>query len=88
MKNGLHEGDIIYMVFISCLKEDVQCTKPMNQCKNCTPDNFEAHISRVVYTADKSPLLGVKYFVELADAEAKKSALTKDLRLLRGSNNI
>ncbi len=84
MKNKLVEGDIVYMVFVSCLKEDVQCQSPMKLCKGCTPDNFEAHISRVVYTAEKRPLLGVKYFVELADAEARKTALTKELRLLRG----
>lgn len=84
MKKQVQEGDIIYMVFVSCLKEDVQCSNPMRQCKNCTPDNFEAHISRVVYTAEKRPMLGIKYFVELEDAEAKKKALAKNLAALRG----
>ena len=85
MSKLVQEGDIIYMVFVSCLRDDIDCSNPMHLCKDCVPENFEAHISRVVYTADKAPLMGVKYFVELADAEAKKTALTKDLSLLRGS---
>ena len=50
MIENIKEGEIIYMVFVSCLKEDIQCKNPMKMCKNCVPTNFEAHISRVVYT--------------------------------------
>lgn len=83
MKDVIQEGTIIYMVFVSCLKEDVQCQHPMKLCKDCIPSNFEAHISRVVYTADKRPQIGTKYFVDQKDAEARKMALTKELRHLR-----
>jgi hypothetical protein len=51
----------------------------MKMCKNCVPTNFEAHISRVVYTDDKKHLLGVKYFVDRDAAEARKVALSKEL---------
>ena len=81
---NIKEGQIIYMVFVSCLKEDIQCKNPMKMCKNCVPTNFEAHISRVVYTADKRPLLGIKYFVDREVAEARKIALAKELAALRG----
>ena len=80
MQRSLKEGQIIYMVFVCCLKEDVQCKNPMKACKNCTPGNFEPRISRVVYTADKKPLLGTKYFATQEAAEAKKIALAKELR--------
>ena len=85
MERVIQEGEIIYMVFVSCLKEDVQCNNPMKLCKDCIPSNFEAHISRVVYTADKGPLMGIKYFIDQEAAEAKKTALTKELGRLRPS---
>ena len=81
------EGHIIFMVFVCCLKEDIQCPNPLNRCKNCCPTNFEAHISRVVYTADKEPLLGVKYFVNKDEADARKAALTQELAVLAHQNN-
>jgi hypothetical protein len=81
------EGQIIFMVFVCCLKEDIQCAKPLTRCKNCNPTNFEAHISRVVYTNDKEPLLGIKYFVDKDEADARKAALTQELAVLARQNN-
>ena len=75
----LQEGMIIYMVYVACLKEDVQCTKPLIGCADCTKECFKAHVSNVVYTHDKRPLLGVKYFVERSNAEARKKALEIEL---------
>lgn len=79
---NLQEGQLIYMVYVGCLKEDIQCKKPMKACRNCTPANFEAKISTVVYTAEKKALIGTKYFVTREDAEIKKAALTKELAAL------
>lgn len=79
---NINEGQIIFMVYVACLKEDVQCKNPMKTCRNCTPGDFEAHISRVVYTADKKALLGIKYFTTREAAEARKIALAKELAAL------
>lgn len=80
---NIQEGTIIYMVYVACLKEDVQCNKPLHGCSDCCPEHFRAHISNVVYTHDKQPLLGVKYFVEYLDAVKRKEALEAELRALR-----
>ena len=84
MKNyNIPEGTIIYMVYVACLKEDVQCNNPMKACSDCNPSNFKAHISNVVYTVDKLPYLGTKYFVEYSDAQQRKTAIEAELAALR-----
>lgn len=82
---NIQEGTIIHMVYVACLREDVQCNNPLRDCHDCRPEHFQAHISNVVYTHDKWPLIGVKYFVEYSDALRRKEALEAELKALRRS---
>ncbi len=81
----LQEGTIVYYVYIACLMHDVPCNNPLHDCKMCRPDSYRAHISNAVYTADKAPYLGDKYFLHREDAEAKKTALEAFLKGLEAN---
>jgi hypothetical protein len=81
----IQEGQIIYYVYFACLVHDIACENPLVDCKLCKPGYCRVHISSVVYTADKAPYLGERYFLHREDAEAKKTALEAILKAMEGN---